>query len=258
MFYFRRMQLVVCAVAILLFPACGDDTGSGAANDSTGNNATSNASNNTGGNGGTLADSMTISGTIDEFNDDAMDISITHGFDDLGWGSIEQDGSFSFELFSLSEVVEDLDDVLTQGDVFLRCPINEDDFSATDLRWRTVNSHINTQSEVYPVHEHEDGVWTPEMVLRLAEYHEGDDVLDFPSDNVFWVYVDRDVAIDAEDCEMGSHERVSLDLNLQAGWNEIVMAHTGDPVDPDDIQHFHHAIADRPANAVWHLRDDVH
>ena len=261
----NRKTVFASALFILLFAACGDDGG----NDAEGNaNASANAGGN-GGNGGSTAAGLTISGTVDDFDGDAMNIEITRGLNDLGAGQIEEDGSFSFELYPLSETLEDPSEVLSDASTigaFMSCDITEENFSDTDFQWRTVNSYLYTGVEVYPVYQEEDDwMWVEFGVLRLVNYFDDeDDRLNFPHQNVFWIYVDRDVSIDAEECGNGSilgrsaDTLLSHDLDLQAGWNEVVVTYIGDPFDADEDDKFLHETTDRPASVEWQITEDIH
>ncbi len=216
-------------------------------------------------NGESKAKGVRYSGHVADFDGEDMAIRINRSFHELGAGQISKDGSFSFQLHPLSESLDNPSRVLRYISNFLTCEINEEDFSNTDFQWRTVNSYIHTGVEIYPSFRKEEGAMLEEFgVLRLADYFEGElaDV-GFPRQNIFWVYVDRDVEINADNCGNGSSfgrrsdTVISLDLDLQAGWNEVVVTYVGRPGEAD-VDEFRHETTARPDSVEWQIRDDIH
>jgi len=211
------------------------------------------------------AKGVAYSGHVADFDGEDMEIRINHSFDELGTGQISKDGSFSFQLHPLSESLDNPSRILRSISNFMRCEINEEDFSDTDFQWRTVNSYIRTGVEIYPTFREEEGAMLERFgVLRLADYFDGEHAdVGFPRKNVFWVYVDRDVEINADNCGNGSFfgrrsdTVISLDLDLQAGWNEVVVTYVGHPGETD-VDEFRHETTSRPDSVKWQIRDDIH
>lgn len=211
------------------------------------------------------AEGWTLSGHVEDFDGEDMEIRINRAFHELGAGWISSDGSFSFQLHPLSESLDSPSRVLRSISNFLRCEINEEEFSNTDFQWRTVNSYIRTGVEIYPSFRKEEGAMLEVFgVLRLADYFEGEHAdVGFPRKNIFWVYVNRDVEINADDCGNGSSfgrrsdTVISLDLELQAGWNEVVVTYVGHPGETD-VDEFRHETTSRPDSVEWQIRDDIH
>lgn len=184
---------------------------------------------------------LSIDGTVSGYEGEGHQLFPRDRFDPLGEGAIESDGSFSAVLWSGADIEDELQQVEQGFGGFEPFPcIGEGtfDMSEPDARFAQVRAFRYGSDIGYSLVLNDQGEGDVNSLNPLLANGEK---------RVYWIYADRDVAIQGE-CDrngVGQIEERMVDLALDAGWNEIIF----DYRDRHDMRMIQ---GTRPASVDWY------
>lgn len=251
------IRIFVAIAAMAMFVACGDDENGNDNGNATANQTSNQTGNQTSNGGGDLVD-LSYSGTADNYDDVDATIVTRLSFENIADGQIDSDGTFSVDLNSITQIFGDPTDELRTPPTLFECDIDEEHFSDPEVHLYTINMGFGSSfmDELHVVER------TPEDerqigTLRLGvEYDQESSGWSTFVQEVSWIYVDRDVDVEGEECgdtQLTSNPMTNVDLELEAGWNEIVA--TRDTSGEHTWVDFE--TTDRPGDAEWVVTDGI-